>query len=173
MYIWFAVRIYVTVNLTIYGLGSYKTRTDLQGSLILLVVFVYDRALPIIYMEKGKTRKMKYNIKLSTILYLIQTPIWKPFVILVWGGCDWRYRGISDHSRNHHSRLEGRCNDCVSCSSTWYHGSWVHTREGRLFSSFWSSFTCLVYISSGILDKYFTFFGTFINIVAHIIRSST
>ena len=75
LYVWFIVRIYVAVDLTIYGLGSYKTRTNLQDSLILIVVFVYDRALPIIYMEKGETRKMRYDIKLSTIFYLIQTPI--------------------------------------------------------------------------------------------------
>ena len=150
MYVWFIVRIYVAVDLTIYGLGSYKTRAYLQDSLILIVVFVYDCTLPIVYMEKGKTRKMRYNIKLGTTSYLIKTPIWKLFVILVWGGCDWRYRGISDHSRNYHSSLEGRGNDCVSCSPTWYHGSRVHTREGWLFSSFWRSFTCLVYISPGI-----------------------
>ena len=80
LYVWFIVRIYVAVDLTIYGMGSYKTRTNLQDSLILIVVFVYDRALPIIYMEKGETRKMRYDIKLSTIFYLIQTPLWKLFV---------------------------------------------------------------------------------------------
>ena len=155
LYVWFIVRIYVAVDLAVYGLGSYKTRANLQDSPILIVVFVYDCTLPIIYMEKGKKQgpqaalKVKCIIRLSTIFYLIKTPVWKIFVILVWGGCDWRYRRVSDHSRNYHSSLEGRGNDCVSCSPTWYHGSWVHTREGWLFSSFWRSFVSLVYISPG------------------------
>ena len=141
--------------LILLSMGWAVTRHELTCKIALFSLWsLYTIVHCLLYIWK-KVRQEKWNIISSLVLYCIwfRLQFERFFVILVWGGCDWRYRGISDHSRNHHSRLEGRCNDCVSCSSTWYHGSWVHTREDRLFSSLWSSFTSLVYISPGIWIK--------------------